>query len=111
VPEAVLPCAAILSFNNQVIVGALSDRVLLCEGSRFIVRAVPLLEPLLLGYLASFSSAKAKQEIDISLVQRACKYIETNQISQNLTRKLRQLDLLNTQIFLFSNQNALQFDI
>ena len=68
IPEAVLPCNAILSFDKQLIVGALSDRVLLCQGSRFLVRAVPLLEPILLGYLSSFSSSKVRQELDISLV-------------------------------------------
>ena len=47
--------------------------------------------------------------MDVDLVQRACRFLDTNQISQNLPLKLSQLGLLNSQMFL--NQNALQFDI
>ena len=75
------------------------------------VRAIPLLEPLLLGYLSTISQTKIKQELDIDLVQRACRYLDTNLISPALPRKLRQFGLLNSAIFLYQNQNCLQFDI
>lgn len=70
-----------------------------------------MLEPLLLGYLSTISQAKIKQELDVDLVQRACRYLDTNLISPALPRKLRQLGLLNSAIFLYQNQNCLQFDI
>ena len=72
VSEAVLPYGNIISLAKQrTIVGALSDRILLAEGGkepRFIVRGTPMLEPLLLGYLATISSAKSRQDMDIELV-------------------------------------------
>jgi len=118
------------SKNREQVVGALGDRVVLVSretdsglneqqnGSKsskitsqikFIARSIALLEPLLLGYLATISPTKLKAELDVDLVQRACKFLDTNQISQNLPMKLSQLGLLNSQMFL--NQNALQFDI
>ena len=79
--------------QRRQIVGALSDRIILAykEGGsvKFLARATPLLEPLILGYLSSFSSHRLKQEIDIDLIQRACKFLDTNLISQNFTAKLR----------------------
>ena len=72
---------------------------------------MPLLEPLLLGYLATISTTRLKTELDVDLVMRACRFLDTNQISQNLTNKLRQFGLLNSEQFLYQNPNALQFDV
>ena len=123
VRDSVPAFSIILSFNSlsnaksiqrRQIVGALSDRVLLAYNGQsaegdgktqitFTVRAIPLLEPLLLGYLSSISQTKIKQELDVNLVQRACRYLDTNLISPALPRKLRQLGLLNSAIFLYQN--------
>lgn len=134
--QRVQPSGVVMSFqrtdpkNREQVVGALGDRVVLVSREttsgaakqqnggkgpstssqiRFVARNIQLLEPLLLGYLATLSQSKLKAELDVDLVQRACRFLDTNQISQNLPLKLSQLGLLNSQMFL--NQNALQFDI
>lgn len=90
-----------MSFNCQksekrTIVGALTDRVMLATKNRFIIRAAPLLEPLLLGYFSTISASKLKTELNVELVMRACKFVDTNQISSKLTKKLQNLGLFNS---------------
>lgn len=50
--------------QRRQIVGALSDRIILAykEGGnvKFLARATPLLEPLILGYLSALSSHRLK---------------------------------------------------
>lgn len=88
--------------NREQVVGALGDRVVLVSretisGSanqqpggrpaptssqiKFAARNIQLLEPLLLGYLATLSHSRLKSELDVDLVQRACRFLDTNQIS------------------------------
>jgi hypothetical protein len=64
----------------------------------------------LLGYLATVSHHKTK-DLDLDLVRRACLYLDTNQVSHTLSSKLHSLGLLNSELFLYQNQNALQFGI
>ena len=104
----------VLSFNSnskqqssgRSIVGALSDRVMIAvkeEGSqvRFIIRQTNLLEPLLLGHLATISQGRIKSDADLDLVRRACLHLDTNQVSHTLSSKLHQMGLLNSELFLY----------
>ena len=47
-----------------------------------------MLEPLLLGYLSSIPQ-KGVGSLDIELVQKCCKFLDTQQISPNLMNKLK----------------------
>ena len=78
---------------------------------RFIIRQTNLLEPLLLGHLATISQGKIKSDVDLDLVRRACLHLDTNQVSHTLSSKLHQMGLLNSELFLYQNQNAQQFSI
>jgi len=51
------------------------------------------------------------KDLDLDLVRRACLYLDTNQVSHTLSSKLHSLGLLNSELFLYQNQNALQFGI
>jgi len=71
--------------GSQTFAGALSDRVLFATEDksqatnvRFNVKAISMLEPLLLGYLSSLSQSKLYQDLDRILVQRCLTYLDSN---------------------------------
>lgn len=101
---------AIMSFSNSndkrySLLAALSDRVVLSiqkssERTRFEVKSMLMLEPLLLGYLNSVSSYR----LDLALISNCMKYLDTNAISGQLAKKLTSLRLFAHLNLLHRNQ-------
>jgi hypothetical protein len=74
--------------SNSLILGALSDRLtLLTSRGTPLTKSVPLLEPLLLGYLTA--------PPDLQIVRRCLQYLDTQCFSPDLLRALQTLGMAN----------------
>jgi hypothetical protein len=85
--------------SNSLILGALSDRLtLLTSRGTPLTKSVPLLEPLLLGYLTA--------PPDLQIVRRCLQYLDTQCFSPDLLRALQTLGMANAAQFVISNSQV-----
>jgi hypothetical protein len=76
--------------SNSLILGALSDRLtLLTSNGAILTKSVPLLEPLLLGYLTTTHP-------DLQIVRRCLQYLDSQCFSPSLLGALQAMKMPNT---------------
>lgn len=87
--------------TNSLILGALSDRLtLLTATGSLLTKSVPLLEPLLLGYLTSTAPP------DLQIVRRCLQYLDTQCFSPSLLAALQSLRMANAAQFFVTNSQV-----
>jgi hypothetical protein len=97
-----------MSFTpRSTLASALPDRlVLYIETDRFLNKAMSMLEPLLLGYLASTAATLEQSACDFGLLRRALTLLDSSlPASQTLLAKLESLKFHHSAHFLLSNSS------